>query len=200
MKEYPILFSTQMVKAILDGKKTQTRRVVKPQPEGVTLNPFVLPGLKTCPYGGFGDRLWVREAFSLPLQGDLKNPLFRNKVDSIEYKTGMNQERFPLGGNFIPQEQHFKWRPSIHMPRWASRITLEITDVRVQRVQEITVEDIRAEGIALDDKELDKFHEGMVEFGYRITFADLWNSINEKRGYGWDSNPWVWAITFKVIK
>jgi hypothetical protein len=85
-----------------------------------------------------------------------------------------------------------KWRPSIHMPRWASRITLEVTDVRVERVQEISEEDAKTEGVTPSI-----VGEWWDHLKYRAGFQTLWNSINEKRGFGWDENPWVWVVEFK---
>ena len=171
MKEYPIIFSGPMVRAILDGRKTQTRRVIKPQPKGEFCRyGFHMPTqaiwtdltVVSCPYGQPGDLLWVRETFAAA--GDQSWVEYRADCDS----------------------KVIRWRPSIHMPRSASRLTLRITDVRVQRVQEISEEDARAEGTT-----------GLA--GAMTGFPYLWESINAKRGYGWNTNPWVWAISFERI-
>lgn len=183
MNERPILFSGPMVRAILEGRKTQTRRVMNPQPVDQDENGWYVqvpvtdaraPGMVFyerkyfhCPYGQPGDQLWVRETFD-DVHGSV---LYRaNPEDAEDFP--------PCGG------KRCHWKPSIFMPRWASRITLEIVGVRVERVQEITPDDARAEG---------------VEHLYapRNAFANLWDSINAKRGYGWDSNPWVWVVEFR---
>ena len=208
MKERPILFSGPMVRAILEGRKTQTRRVVKPQPprqlfgiDGNDFNTYVLASRDNpdepdwsfsvrCPYGGVGDRLWVRETWQINHVLYDRAPIpkahpveFGSPVDMLYRADGEFSEQFEIdeGGSV--------WRPAIHMPRWASRITLEITGVRVERVAGITHKDAHAEGIALEPGR---------ETEHLITdFRALWNSINELRGYSWDTNPWVWAITFK---
>ena len=176
MKERPILMNTENVKAILADRKSQTRRVIKPQPElRVSDEQYKANMTKLiylCPYGQVGDRLWVRETFC------------EHTTGGVIYRA----DEKPLEGIY----SYHTWRPSIHMPRWASRITLEITEVRVERVQEITEEDAKTEGvneISLIDRD-----------GYYSSFADLWDSINAKRGYGWDTNPWVWVISFDKVK
>ena len=188
MREHPILFSTEMVKAILEGRKTMTRRIIKPQP--VMVNGYYrwqpkagydinLEHLninltnKLCPCGQVGDRLWVRETWA----DGMNVPVL------IIYKADKAWTDVKI-----------KWRPSIFMPRWASRITLEITDIRVERVQEITEEDAKAEGttpsIVGSDREYLK---------YRAGFMTLWDKLNAKRGYSWESNCWVWVVSFKVV-
>ena len=196
MKEHPILFSTESVKAILDGRKTQTRRVIKPQPIAECVSLYLSgdgylsaihpqdfhgwfyatdkKGRKIiCPYGQVGDRLWVRETFHTT---ETRRFLF--------YKADADMV-LPSGS--------LKWRPSIFMPRWASRITLEIIGVRVERLQEITIPDIEAEGLYVR-------HIRPDHYGDRICFAQLWDSLNAKRGYGWSNNPWVWCISFRKIE
>lgn len=192
----PIIFNTEMVRAIRNGKKTQTRRVMKPQPEdrwkfmgGLSFcksdhkKPLgcVEEELK-CPYGKKGGRLWVRETFAVDA------PL---KQVRMENEDAMGPS-VPHGPYFRADRVHentgLTWRPSIHMPRWASRITLEITNVRVERVQDISVEDALKEGIR---------HSTMA--CPKMEFAQLWNSINEKRGYGWDANPWVFVLCFEKV-
>lgn len=211
MKERPILFSGPMVRAILEGRKTQTRRSMRPQPvekdgwfvwdghapnspygaysanhiDRRSINIFVG---RCSPYGKVGDRLWVRETCRF----DNDAPVF-----SVQYKADM-AIRPGLGDpNFN------RWRPSIHMPRWASRITLEITGVRVERLNEISDEDAIAEGISFhsDEYGYSAYGEyagiGPARLSAVESFCSLWESIN---GAGsWSANPWVWVIEFKRI-
>ena len=204
MKERPILFSSEMVRAIIDGRKTQTRRVVKPQPAA---------GLP-CPYGAPGDRLWVRETFaSFRAEGQPVTPRDARYVvlrDGAQvYADGKTYP--PLAAYAAGAFDAIKWRPSIHMPRWASRITLEVVSVRVERVQSITEEDARAEGVDWAaphpyGERWDDDREDPREVGYstggsfaRDNFRRLWDSINGKRA-SWASNPWVWAVEFRRVK
>lgn len=208
MRERPILFSGPMIRAILDGRKTQTRRIVKPQPPPDYFTSPVkcewyaptlvnhrgedYPGETVfgfgdeesgwvCPYGSPGDRLWVRESFAI----GPKDHGWGQVIYKATHSAGLN----PLCEGFT------KWKPSIYMPRWASRITLEITDVRVQRVQEISEEDIRAEGVTLAPTEL--YPHTNTGSKLRRNFEWLWDSVN---GPGaWARNDWVWAITLKRI-
>lgn len=251
MKEHPTLFSGPMVRAILEWRKTQTRRVIKPQPcfhliknaagnwrymDKEVIDPNREDQWK-CPYGAPGrivdhpkeagwydvqwekddewvriwnfelgecwgwdagddyesynmdappyafktpgDRLWVRENFRGRGNYDDEKPSdFRvGMMDDIEYEATMQSDL------------HFgKLRPSIFMPRWASRILLEVVSVRVERVQDISEEDCQAEGLKL------------LQGGIKSEFAVLWNSINLERGYGWTVNPWVWAVEFKILE
>jgi hypothetical protein len=218
VRERPILFSGSMVKAILEGRKTQTRRVVNPQPIteiigyryeqsdplGLPWRGILLDGSTTCgrvcPYGKVGDRLWVRETHHLVTKY-LGKDLSREKRQYVVLKDGaqMYQDAhyYPGSGNYAPGAfDGLIWRPSIYMPRWASRITLETTEVRVQRLQEISGNDAREEGVWSPEDTMPR------SSSYRIKeFADGWNVINGKRkGCSWADNPWVWAITFKVIK
>jgi hypothetical protein len=202
-KERPILFSAPMVRAILDGRQTQTRRIVKPQPHaGVRKSPFVASGLEDghgrglrCPFGAPGDRLWCRETFSYT----------HNDAQGFS-DTG--EVWYWADGN--PQDGDWsKPRPSIHMPRWASRITLEITDVRVQRLQEISEEDAVAEGVFRPTGErtpigqvVETHNGGSLIYAVRgqacECFRDLWQSIH---GPGsWEASPWVWALTFRRVE
>jgi hypothetical protein len=194
MEERPIIFSGEMVKAILDGRKTMTRRVVKPQPSGVNVDKLEYkdtPGLKmtsarggiidfpeNCPYGIPGDRLWVRETW-------WKDILFGRVYYRADYHDG-----------------EFKaWKPSIHMPRKYSRITLEITNVRVERLQEITSADAIKEGCSVDRFTPGEYKSPWYDLTQPIAinnFSSLWDSLNGKK-YPWSSNPWVWCLTFKRI-
>lgn len=191
MAEKPILFNTPMVQVILGGRKTQARRVVKPQPpelEAVDLKPLIQS--ETIQYKP-GDVLWVRETFCevpyeyehIPIEGGhITIPKYAYKADSEVDYTGI-------------------WKPSIHMPREAARLFLRVISVRVERLQDISEEDARAEGcvdtrgfIWSPDNEYNNPHSATDDFKV------LWDSLNVKRGYGWDTNPWVWVITFKRVE
>lgn len=181
--ERPILFSAPMVRAILDGRKTQTRRVFVPPPPfapGDDIDVQLATG-SIAPRFAVGDRLWVRETWSGPYRmGDIPPRDWLPGLPIWYWADGA-----PAAGDWT------KPKPSIHMPRWASRITLEVTEVRVQRLQDISKEDARAEGASLDmiyERESPSFRAG---------FQVLWTSIH---GPGsWDANPWVTAITFRRI-
>ena len=183
-KEHPILFSTDMVKAILDGRKTMTRRVIKFQPEPNHIEEFKETWIRLCRYGQVGDRLWVRETFDYILGDEGDYLIYKAREDDYKWF----QERKKDGSKIT-------WKPSIFMPRWASRITLEITEVRVERVQEIKQSDLWREGIA-NTKSVN------CEEAWRtITeFRKLWDSLNAKRGYSWDTNCWVWVISFRRLQ
>jgi len=249
VSEKPILFPGAMVRAILEGRKTQTRRVVNPQPYPSNSNPprckdtepgdfFICPDLfptemrdgqfirrnviahctaignyhcmgveqfveKHCPYGKPGDRLWVRDAFwerrdHIPTVKDL---------NAIRYDADLSQDDSDCRPGWAETSV---MRPSIHMPRWASRITLEIAKVRVERVQQITGADAIEEGIERGEylgKPEYKLYGEFAKLGDRgqwtrdprYSYLTLWDSINSKRGYGWDKNPWVWVVEFKRI-
>lgn len=189
-KERPILFSGPMVRALLAGTKTQTRRVLNPQPEVSPSGWHSLPGYgasnEACfrdgtaifmsKFGKPGDRLWVREAWSTHACFDHLPP--RECPNSIHYAADG-----PI--------QTGKGRPSIHMPRWASRILLEIIDVRVERVQEISDADLECEGLQeIIDSGVD--HDGSPRDAWR----SLWSRINGAES--WDANPWVWVAEFSV--
>jgi hypothetical protein len=203
-----------MVRAILDGRKTQTRRVIKYIPDLgdpdrwchklESVNAFCGDFRRYCPFGQPGDRLWVRETFRMyPLGGDPGSETY-NRLGSgvgVDYKIpdsegyegcNFDEPDFCEAGN-----GNEKWRPSIHMPRWASRITLEVVDVRVERVQEISFEDAKAEGLPVETVCTGYTNWGNEEHSKTVHFPKLWNSINEKRGFGWDENPWVWVVEFK---
>lgn len=198
MKDRPILFSSEMVRAILENRKTQTRRVIKPQPEltpfgdGTWLwkgEPDRFPKISECPYGNPGDRLWVRETWAT-------SP-FRNTTKPSELKRGDPEARIVYKADPFVNESHYWWRPSIHMPRWASRITLEIINVRVERVQDISEHDCIAEGMervrsfnlfgATGQERID-----LIQSEYK----NIWNKINANRGFGWSVNPVVWVLEF----
>lgn len=197
MKERPIIFSGEMVRAILDGRKTQTRRPVKPQPDIDGMHdcrkyPMHIDDFEggwagnfegetrriKCPYGQPGDRLWVRETWA-------QDPCEQSKDDWIGY----------LSTDSADELADCRIRPSIHMPRWASRITLEILDVRVERVQDLSEDDAKAEGAIFCSGDCET---GMDEFnGWICGFKNLWNTV-----YGpdaWDRNDWVWVIDFRLI-
>lgn len=187
IKERPILFSAPMVRAILEGRKTVTRRPVK----GVGLvwldnfKPEYVadPDNNLCPYGKPGDRLWVRETFNQTNPGAL---------DGVYYYRA--DGRFPKcigGGRFTSAES---WKPSIHMPRAASRILLEITDLRVERLQDISNEQALAEGVKSAEPDIDP--DGN-DYSPCELFGGLWTMINGMES--WNANPWVWVVEFKRV-
>lgn len=211
-KERPILFSTEMVKAILDGRKTQTRRVIKPpnkfsKPNNWTsvvehsgggwmatdgdprqLIEISEKGFK-CPYGQVGDRLWVRETWRVNKHFDKMKHSERiwiamngDVYGCIDYKAKSRKEDF-----------WGRWRSAMFMPRWASRITLEITDIRVERLNNINENDIINEGVQFPKG------ENTLDNNLFEEWKKLWDSINKKRGYGWEKNPYVWVVEFKKI-
>lgn len=236
-KARPILMSGLMVKAILEGRKTQTRRIVKPQPQesfsqdygpdgeptkrrcygwvwvprddGPWYSVNHPPILNACPYGKLDDRLWVRETWRCNHIGGMR----------IEYKAGgacLEFEDWPddvappyikpdapsqikrttqqLAGEKIPDA----WRPSIHMPRWASRLTLRVESVQVERLQEITEEDADREGCHADDFRPDPNTEYASS---REVFAALWDKLNANRpGCSWADSPWVWVVSFSKVE
>jgi hypothetical protein len=186
--EHPILFKGEMVRAILEGRKTQTRRVVKNLDLMQGLGSNDQPGFEDesgdwhktaerCPYGSPGDRLWVRETFSID-----------SRSQAVFYRASHEGEPY--------DSLHGKWRPSIFMPRSESRLDLEVLEVQVQRVQDISEADAQAEGASL--AHLDDL--GQTWQSYKRGFEALWDSINEPRGLGWQVNPWVWVVKFRRIK
>ncbi len=202
MADRPIIFSAPMVRALLDGRKTQTRRVLGNSGPGRGRSnifsaqigwsdSYVLdPGNanwreRDTPYAP-GDRLWVREAWRFDAEWDDCPPREFDGADAIHYEAD-GETRLHLWGNpFTPG----RLRPPIHMPRWASRLTLLVTDVRVQRLQEITAEDVTAEGIPFEADALAPYEWSVARF------ADLWNTIHGPDA--WDANPWCAAISFTV--
>lgn len=239
MKERPILFNTEMVKAILEGRKTQTRRVVKSDKAhlrqkvcregscfpheflenwmfydsydldeiGRESNCISDRNVIKCPFGNEGDRLWVRETWHVE-PGVTGWSMDENEPCTgwIEYKAGGSKEVtapnfesvqncFPKGEvdwDFLP----YDWRPSIFMPRWASRILIEITNIRVERLNDISVEDAKAEGFDYST------HPSAIEMGYAIgaktNFRFTWEQIYGQNA--WNKNPWVWVVEFRVIE
>jgi len=211
MIERGMIFNDEMVRAVLDGRKTQTRRIMKVQPSAdfspmnmeletdftarwytpgvVNKDGYLKPAKKqvfgvanedegyTCPFGAVGDRLWVRETWArYNIDQDSHDMAYRATIPDDWPKEG-------------------RWRPSIHMPRWASRITLEITGVRVERLQDITNQDAIAEGIghlyAYDESQ-------QTPRDAKRRFAELWRSIYGEES--WQANPWVWVIEFKRVE
>ncbi len=221
VKERPILMSAPMVCAILDDRKKHTRRVIKPQPRGIEPehdgnglwawwrieNDKNAWDDRRCPYGRPGDRLWVRESFDI-----VDDPAARlpdeppSEIAGYDcpdaVKRGPNNERWVVDYRATPPSRIMdttgqrRWRPSIHMPRWASRITLEVTSVRVEKIQDLDGkwDDIRAEGFRCD----------LCDGGYCRAcferFRELWDHMNKDRGFGWDVNPWVWVVEFTNCK
>lgn len=200
MKERPILFSAPMVRAILDGRKSQTRRYLT---SDTNFTCEELTQLK-CRYGVPGDRLWVRETWCAVLprkDGGLEYNGARLVTppdgESVELWYRADGELGPISCLF---DDGPRWRPSLHMPRWASRLTLEVTSVRVERLQDISEEDAKAEGIG--EAKPWVFDGGGPAMGPTAThaFMRLWDSINGKRpGCAWQDNPWVWAVTFRRV-
>lgn len=223
MKERPIIFNSDMVRAVLDGRKTQTRRVMRVQPESnqygllhITdstkrsdigkyhwaesnaTGPHTRSALFSCPFGTVGNRLWVREAYRVHSRA--------TDVATLVYKAS-EQQSWTQQTHRVPIEKCNKpavvdkWTPSIHMPRWASRIALEITGVRVDRMYDISEADARAEGVEqLRGGFWRHYQPGWTQhqLSARGSFVTLWKSI-----YGedsWQANPWVWVIEFKRVE
>lgn len=195
-RERPILMSGPLVRAVLDGRKSQTRRPISPvQPRADGRWPAGRDPLPDCPFGQVSDRLWVREAWGLrrPFdRTDWHRGSLRGATEAIIHDEWAVDYRAAWGPN---QEGCF-WRPSVHMPRWASRLTLRITDVRVERLQDISEEDARAEGVDPHPLRMD-MDTGlpMERETARSAFARAWGGI-----YGtesWDANPFVWTISFE---
>lgn len=181
-KEKPIIFSTSMVQAIVKDSKTQTRRVIKSGLAKMQADHFGVANSMWCPYGKVGDTLWVREAWAAESKYDWTKPSEIPQGSMIFYPASGRDLRYAVG----------KTRPSIFMPRWASHITLKITDIRVERLQDITEGDAKAEGVSTPKV------KGSWQ-SYVWAFKDIWNSINAKRGYGWETNPWIWVISFERL-
>lgn len=210
MRERPILFRPALVRAILNGEKTQTRRVAKrvmvhhTHDEGrrfcsgpaCSIGNDRAPGAPIndvgSPYGVVGDKLWVRESGYID----------RDEKRFFVYEATPNQcitpdDRglpFTTDRTTAPPKDAYKRVPSIHMPRWACRIVLEVTDVRLQRLQETSGEDALAEGTWVEP-----CPTGVTPELAREIFSESWGRINAERGYAWDTNPYVWAITFRRV-
>lgn len=206
VKERPIIFSGPMVRAILEGRKTQTRRVIKNVPPGDTPVTEMYFSGRVSPYGVVGDRLWVRESWSLEACGDPYYEItYRADRAHREVRAETDEQNDLL--TKLYDTQRGEWRPSIHMPRWASRILLEVVSVRVERLQDVTEEDAKAEGVEQflgsnywkGEPHPVKGHP-KSRLCARDAFADLWNGINAARDYGWDVNPWVWVVEFRRIE
>lgn len=222
MTERPILFSTEMVRAILDGRKTQTRRKMKVQPYPdsiVTVEHYhqtvidrhgdMQPGPEIFgahwddgeyglrfPYGAPGDQLWVRETWCQGADDGRQVPLrmatlYRADGEHVTLSDGDGFTQTNRDGS-----EKSPWRPSIHMPRWASRITLRITGVRVERLQDISEDDARAEGCPYPPEWAGRFMDR--DETAKTWFKSIWNQINGPDA--WDDNPWVWVIAFERVK
>lgn len=204
----PILFSGPMVRALLDGRKTQTRRMLKPQPvlRGATWHQQRWHGFAV------GDRLWVRESWQGINTEDGPQLSYRATPDYFPIDAwdgpdegvgpSFNYDKCPCtdfsvwGSDLLSNDK--PWRPGIHMPRWASRLTLEVTRVKVQRVQDISEQDAIAEGCGVDlmDGDTGGVHTPNWGPASLMQFCRLWSDINGKES--WDANPWVVALTFTV--
>lgn len=231
VKERPILFAGPMVRAILSGHKTQTRRVIKIQPRTradigsygagrpFIRNPDSAGKNLDCPYGQPGDRLWVRETWQGPIMGGDE---FENEYrdDPAKFQTPEHCFYAADGGSppeFVDADDNLRccWRPSIHMPRWACRIVLEIVSVRVERLNEISDDDALAEGIQYEERIIETRYEAGQHIEVTVDmyhvdgkrsdahysagecFQSLWESINGPES--WNANPWVWCITFRRV-
>jgi hypothetical protein len=217
VKEHPILFSGPMVRALLDSSKTQTRRIVKSQPPADVspilvsrYHPTVIdrrgdeqPGEEIfgahsddgewgckCPFGQPGDRLWVRETFLYVGPGSGSDlPSYREERANPENHMAAN-----CWFRASRPDETLVWTPSIHMPRWASRITLEITGVRVERLQDISEADAEAEGVDF----LRRVPDADETLSARDLFWCLWDSLAAPAS-DWAANPWVWVVDFKRV-
>lgn len=212
MRDRPILFSGPMIRALLAGTKTQTRRIYKPRYEEPY--EYVQDGRPyrdydgevspvVCPYGALGDRLWVRESAYIAPPYFTNDAIVNNKKDEsglprvVDYAATMDAEAVRCAKDY-----GVKLRPGIHMPRWASRLLLEIKSVRFERLQDISEEDAIEEGmqrLPAPVSVLDPYIYVPASARPRNQFAALWDSINGKKA-PWSSNPWVWVIGFERIK
>ena len=219
MKIKPILFNTEMVRAILDGRKNCTRRIVKPQPTNEIQCPLGICtdgdkseigkfAFSNHEYGGKmifckppyqpGDILYVRETWQYLYELDGNEQIIEDTgkyyyaaTDTITFNTYVDENGL--------KHEHVPWRPSIHMPKEAARIWLKVTDVRVERLQEITEDGAKAEGANFKNGKNVGFEEKMNRTAIE-RFAEIWNSTIKKADldrYGWDASPWVWVIEFE---
>ncbi|NCB67132.1 MAG: hypothetical protein EOM48_13340 [Bacilli bacterium] len=240
MTERPIIMGAESVRAILEERKTQTRRVIDPRKYNIAGwdmprtkqdveagYPFAenadgdfVSVVNWCPYGRVGDRLYVKERFAywIGRNAVAYSDMCHKSIEDIEWEDEVNISNIAEGG---------KWKSPLFMPRWASRITLEITDIRVERVNEITEDDAIAEGVESFESPLyasaedcengeapievrtvyrdysikEEDNEGYNFFYHaKDSYSTLWDSLNAKRGYPWENNDWVWVITFKVVQ
>lgn len=208
MKEHPILFQTEMIQAILQGRKTMTRRIIKNfdikinefgkiDYSGKTrfghncdlesINDKFLGIVDNCPYGKIGDTLWVRETFTI-LEPEHCATMAERFVYKADMKDAISEE---MRQDYIKHGWPYQWRPSIFMPRAASRITLKITNIKVERVQDISEEDAIKEGVDLSKVSGDWEHTPVQEF------ESLWVKINGQES--WDSNPFCWCVEFEKL-
>lgn len=228
MNEKPILFSGPMIRALLSGAKTQTRRIITPQPTtfasfggklvdtgawdwrcrnqsrkclGTTWDILLREMLAYCPFGSVGTRLWVRETWQYSGWTDNGEPWIRYAADNSQRLIQPDEDLSetwadlsdPANTKIDGKAADRRWRPSIFMPRWASRITLEVTGIRVERVCDTSERDATAEGVEII---------ASVDHGSTnpiAAFRALWDSINGKRGYGCDTNCWVWCVSLRRI-
>lgn len=206
----PILFSAPMVRALLAGTKTQTRRVVKARKDpdfGCRMSPGEIAGdehaERLCPYGQPGDRLWVRETWYCDDYRVQRGPYL--KPDDLDINEAREDGTLVYAADGLrPYEaEQPVWKPSIHMPRWASRITLEITGVRVERLQDISEADAFAEGVEFCgfdcEEDWRRFGvENCLDARFRHAYRVLWEQLNGS--CSWDANPWVWVVQFKRVE
>ncbi|VWB96673.1 hypothetical protein BPS26883_04676 [Burkholderia pseudomultivorans] len=226
MTERPILFSGPTMRAILEGRKTQSRRIAIPKrccidfigggpKDGPEWNDPACWGFEDantgvwwslrsddqcrqlpCPYGQPGDRLWVRETTYDVERNGYVGPVF------VESDEGAHVAAWGWGEPNDPdyiEPYKLRKRPAIHMPRWASRITLEITAVRAERLHSSGEPDARVEGVTIADHHLRGYRADAYRPPSIRAFHELWDNLNATRGHGWDTNPWVWVIEFKRI-
>ncbi len=225
MKERPILFSGPMVRAILEGRKTQTRRVIKPGWRFDTMTRSVWDYLDNgseldmakavhyCPHGRRDDRLWVRETWCM--KADCEE--FKDSEQEYHYRAGEYDVGPPDCGLTRTGHERSPWRSPIHMPRKACRLVLSIKHVRPERLQRITAQGACKEGVEVDatpntrwaidnggDYPAASYLPGgsvakaTMDDIILAYFASLWDALNKHRGFGWDENPWVWVIDFRV--
>lgn len=243
MKERPIIFDAESVRAILAARKTMTRRVIKRVPSWALRGgySFFTPkgslsfrgaegqeSFITSRYGVKGDRLWVRETWRVGAWDEntsciavdygadgYARPEFLQVPDTLEgeelfERLWIQSSDDALAAGNKPDgngahhwkrgESPCRWRSPLFMPRWASRITLEVTDVRAERVQDISEGDCRAEGLRWDDIKNIRFCRDGLASTWRTAFLERWDALNAKRGHPWDSNPWVWVVTFRKLE
>ncbi len=216
-KDHPILFNGEMVRAILNGRKTQTRRVIKPQPiwvdgkfrwhqskttfrHGPNEEWLRLALRQHCPCGVPSDLLWVRETWRVDSVGYCCQEHKAQHNIHIEFAEGGdidicgNKDMRSVAYRYYDRHEGGTYSPSIHMPKWTCRLWLRVKSVRVERVQEISETDCIHEGITLKTS----VGTGLPDHGSAYSqFRDLWDSINKNRGFGWDVNPWVWVVDFE---